>query len=112
MAASERIGCQHRFGFDPGACVFHQSPLAMDAEESEPGVPLIPVGGVIDAVMREFEAPRIGFDVIGTPFATLEDSLTYYSIGIRRLCWPTIATGTSTKALSVNTRVARSTRCS
>lgn len=40
-----------------------------------------PVGGVIDAVMREFESPRVGFDVIGSPFGILEDSMTYYSIG-------------------------------
>lgn len=38
-----------------------------------------PAGGVIDAVMREFESPRVGFDAGGSPFGLLTDTATYYS---------------------------------
>lgn len=40
-----------------------------------------PVGGFIDAVMREFESPRVGFDVVGSPFGTLTDSTAQFTVG-------------------------------
>jgi hypothetical protein len=40
-----------------------------------------PVGGVIDAVMREFDSARVGFDVVGSPFATLVDSTAQFAVG-------------------------------
>jgi hypothetical protein len=40
-----------------------------------------PVGGVIDAAMREFHSPRVGFDAGGSPFGLLTDTAAYYSAG-------------------------------
>lgn len=40
-----------------------------------------PAGGTIDALMREFESPRVGFDIIGSHFATLSDSTSVFSVG-------------------------------
>jgi len=38
-----------------------------------------PVGGAIDAVMRELDNPRVGFDVVGTPFGELTDTVSVYA---------------------------------
>lgn len=40
-----------------------------------------PVAGVIDRVMGDFEAKRIGFDVSGSPFGEIRDPDTYYAYG-------------------------------
>ena len=40
-----------------------------------------PVGGVIDRVLSEFQDPRVGFDVKGSPFGRLTDPTTAYSFG-------------------------------
>lgn len=50
-------------------------------QKDNPGQFSYPLGGVIDAVMREFDAPRVGFDVGGSPFATLVDSTSIFSVG-------------------------------
>jgi hypothetical protein len=44
----------------------------------------LPVRGVVDTVMEEFEDKRVGFDVQNTPFGKLRDDLTYYSAGRTR----------------------------
>jgi len=40
-----------------------------------------PVGGVIDAIMKEFADKRVGFDVRNTPFGKLRDDSAFYSVG-------------------------------
>ena len=42
---------------------------------------LLPVHGVIDTLMQKYQEQRVGFDVIGTPFARLRDDSTVYAIG-------------------------------
>lgn len=38
-----------------------------------------PVKGAIDALMREFEPKRVGFDVVGSPFGRLKDRKSVYA---------------------------------
>jgi hypothetical protein len=40
-----------------------------------------PVNGVMDKVMLELKNTRIGFDIVGTPFASLPANDTYYTLG-------------------------------
>jgi hypothetical protein len=40
-----------------------------------------PVNGVVDKVMLKLKNTRIGFDIVGTPFATLPASDSYYALG-------------------------------
>lgn len=44
----------------------------------------LPVGGAIDAAMKEFEDKRVGFDVKNNPYGQLQDDKTYYSAGRTR----------------------------
>jgi hypothetical protein len=52
-----------------------------------------PAAGVIDAVMREFDDKRVGFDVRGTPFGELADESTYYAIGYENFTLATFCDG-------------------
>jgi hypothetical protein len=44
----------------------------------------LPVKGMIDSAMKEFEDKRVGFDVRNTPFGKLRDDRAYYSAGRAR----------------------------
>jgi hypothetical protein len=46
-----------------------------------------PVDGVVDRVMKEFETPRVGFDVIGSPFDRLGDRAAIYSAGRKKFAF-------------------------
>lgn len=46
-----------------------------------------PVDGVVDRVMRDVEPPRVGFDVVGSPFQRLGDKGAIYSTGRKKFAF-------------------------
>jgi len=70
--------------------IFLHSPWMIKESPNEHNYP---VGGVIDLVLAEFEAKRVGFDVKKSPFGELEDPNTYYSIGYDKFTLSTFCDG-------------------
>ena len=46
-----------------------------------------PVDGVVDRVMKDFEPPHVGFDVVGSPFHRLGDRGAIYSAGRKKFAF-------------------------
>jgi len=77
--AENRMG-NHVYRAAPGG-VFNVHLHSPWMQKAKPGAYDYPVRGVIDAVMRAFPEPRVGFDVVASPFARLGDDTSVYSAG-------------------------------
>lgn len=44
-------------------------------------ISIYPVGGAIDTIMMELDNPRVGFDVLDSPFGKLTDEASRYAVG-------------------------------
>lgn len=70
--------------------IFLHSPWSSRAKFEDE---VYPVGGVIDRVMQAFKDKRVGFDVARSPFASLKDDQSYYSVGYPEFTLSTFCDG-------------------